>query len=578
MTGRCLCRTALLLSVSVAGAAAQQPTWTTCTDTLGTRSCAPRGLTRLERDAAQSLYNAPATRRETAPFTLLRDSVIHGALAVLGGPVRLAGTVDGSLLVLNGDLDLAPGAVVTGQVAVLGGRVTGIEGARLGTLRSEPDSVRYSVDDGVLHLEAPFDEIWRLLGAVEPTNGIGMRLAAARTYNRVEGLSIEFGPRLRYRTPLGTIAADVFGILRTADKLEWIPANRGHTVRADLRIGKGEHWSIGGRWFDVVAPVEEWQLTDVEVGLAAFIGHSDYRDYYGRHGASAVLGWRDNRAVRSSVEFSDESWSPRRTLDPISLWKNDNGWRVNPEFDRARYTRLQWRASYDTRTDPLRPRSGWFVQGEYELGNGTQLTTGTEIAAPVETADAHVTYGRGLLDVRRYLRLSRSAQLNARVVVGSWLHGDPLPLQRRFSLSGPGANTGFAFRQAVTTPDGLQCTGAVTLPGTPALCDGMALLSLDYRHDIRWLVDPFGGSRMIQPDRSGYAGWVLFGDVGHGWLKTPRARSLPASSDAPRGIDALQTSTGVGLELWQGGIYVAKALGSPPSRGARVYVRLARRY
>ncbi len=566
------------LACTATAVRAQQPTWSTCGDTVGGKACATRGTTRREREQAQALYNAPATRRETAPFTLLADSVIRTSVAVLGGPVRISGTIEGSLLVLNGDVEFAPTATVTGDVAVLGGRVTGTDSAHIGSLRVETDSVRYGIDDGVLHLEAPFEEIWRLIGQGEPKAGVGIRLALTRTYNRVEGLPIEFGPRLRYKTPLGTVAADLFGIFRTGSRIEWNGNNVGHSARVELRMGRSEHWSIGGRLFDVVAPVEDWQLSDVEVGLASFIGHSDYRDYYDRHGGSGILAFRDGRAVHASLEVSDELWRPRRTLNPFTLWKNDDPWRQNPAFDRAKFTRVMLRASYDTRTDPVRPRSGWWLQGEYEVGDGTQETYGTEISPPLPSAGRKVQYGRGLLDLRRYSRLSPSAQLNTRLIVGGWLHGDPLPLQRRLSLSGPGANSGFAFRDRVSTPDGLQCSGAIALSGSPALCDRMMLLSVDYRHDIRWLVDLFGGARMIQPDRSGYGGWVLFSDVGHGWLQNSRAIEAPVPSDAPKGLDALQTSVGAGLELGQGGIYVAKALGAPPSRGVQVFVRLVRRY
>ncbi|MES3034441.1 MAG: hypothetical protein V4813_10655 [Gemmatimonadota bacterium] len=557
---------------------AQQPTWSTCGDTVGGKACGTRGLTRREREDVQAVYNAPATRRETGPFTLPRDSVVRGSLAVLGGPVRISGTIEGGLLVLNGDVEFAPTTTVTGDVVVLGGRATGTDSARVGTLRVEPDSVRYAVDDGVLRLEAPFDEIWRLIGTGQPKAGIGMRLALTRTYNRVEGLPIEFGPRLRYRTPLGTVAADLFGIFRTGSRLEWNSRNVGHSAKAEMRFGRSEHWSLGGRLYDVVTPVEEWQLSDVEVGLATFLAHSDYRDYFERHGGSGFIGFRDGRSLRGSLELSNENWAPRGTLNPFTLWRNDEPWRQNPAFDRAEYTRMQFRLSYDTRTDPVRPRSGWWAQGEYELGDGTHSTYGTEISAPLPAFGRAVKYGRGVLDIRRYTRLSPTVQVNLRLMGGGWLHGDPLPLQRRLSLSGPGANTGFAFRERVTTPDRLQCSGAVELSGKPALCDRVFLFSADYRHDIRWLVDLFGGSRMIQPDRSGYGAWVLFTDVGRGWLRASRAPELPVPFDAPKGLDAMQTSVGAGLELGQGGIYVAKALGAPPSRGVQLFVRLVRRY
>ncbi len=557
---------------------AQQPVWTTCTDSISGKACAAHGTTRREREQAQALYNAPATRRETGPFTLLRDSVVKGSLAVIGGPVRVAGTIEGSLLIVNGDVDFAPTAVVTGDVAVLGGRATGTDSATLGSLRVEVDSVRYAVDDGVLRLESPFDEVWRIIGRGEPKAGIGLRLALTRTYNRVEGLPIEFGPRLRYRTPIGLVAADLFGIFRTGSRIEWTGDNVGHSAKVDLRLGRRQRWSIGGRLYDVVSPVEDWQLSDVEVGLASFIGHSDYRDYFNRHGGSGVLGYRDGRAFRASIEISDELWRPRGTLNPFTLWKNNDPWRQNPDFDRAQYRRAQLRASYDTRTDPIRPRSGWWLQGEYEVGRGTHETFGTESAPPLASNGRVVRYGRGIVDLRRYTRLSPSAQVNARLIAGGWLHGDALPLQRRLSLSGPGANSGFSFRERLTTPDRLQCATSVALSGAPALCDRMLLASFDYRRDIRWLVDIFGGARMIQPDRSGYAGWVLFSDVGRGWLVAPRAPKEPVPAGASSGLGSLHTSVGFGLELGQGGVYVAKALGSPPSRGVEVFLRLVRRY
>ena len=557
---------------------AQQPRWSTCSDSAGGKACGSKGLSRREREQAQTLYNAPATRRETAPFSLARDSVIRGSLAVIGGPVRIAGTIDGALLVIDGDVEFASTATVTGDVAVLGGRVIGTDSARIGALRVESDSVRYAVDDGTLHLEAPFDEVWRLIGRGEQRQAVGMRLALTHTYNRVEGLPIELGPRLRFRTKAGTIAADLFGIFRTGSRLAWNGNNVGHNARVELRFGRNQHWTVGGRLFDVVAPVEDWQLSDIEVGLATFLGHSDYRDYFDRHGGGGLIGYRDGRAFRATIEVTDEVWRPRGTLSPFTLWKNNQPWRQNPEFDRARYTRTMLHAGFDTRTDPVRPRSGWWLQGEYELGFGEHASYGTEIAAPLPSAGRHVEYGRGMLDLRRYSRLSPSAQINTRLIVGGWLHGDPLPLQRRVSLSGPGANSGFGFRDRVTTPDGLQCSNAVTLIGSPALCDRMVLISADYRHDIRWLVDLFAGARMIQPDRSGYGAWVLFSDVGRGWLKRPRVPNEPIPTDAPRGFNTLQTSVGGGLELGQGGIYVAKALGAPASHGVQVFVRLVRRY
>ena len=44
---------------------------------------------------------------------------------MLGGPVTLAGRISGSLFVINGDVTFEPGAVVGGDVLVVGGTIEG---------------------------------------------------------------------------------------------------------------------------------------------------------------------------------------------------------------------------------------------------------------------------------------------------------------------------------------------------------------------------------------------------------------------------------------------------------------------
>jgi hypothetical protein len=186
-------------------------------------------------------------------------------------------------------------------------------------------------------------------------------------------------------------------------------------------------------------------------------------------------------------------------------------------------------------------------------------------------------YGRAQLDLRRYTRLSPASQVNARLFVAGWVHGDPLPLQRRLSLSGPGAMPGFDFRRQFTVPDRLNCSAAGDgIAGSPALCDRVALASVDYRHDIRWLVDLLDAPRFVRRDGSGAAGWVAFVDAGRGWLVNPRT-PRPLEPTGPGGWRGIQTSVGVGLELYQGGVYIAQGLGAGVP-APNVFLRLSRRF
>jgi hypothetical protein len=566
---------ALLAAVGPSALAAQDPQWTTCTDSAGASSCGARILPRAVRAELEALYNAAATRRERGPFMLPADSSVAAGLAVIGGPVRIAGTVRGALLVLNGDVEFAAGARVVGEIAVLGGVARNADSTGASSVSVDPQRVSYSLEDGRLHLDAAYDNLAALLGLGDTRRKLGLRLAMTNTYNRAEGLPIEFGPRLRRQFQGASVAADLFGIFRTGDKLEWTGANVGYDANLAVRFGGGERWTVGARLFDVVAPVEAWQLSGVELGLATFLLHSDYADYYDRHGYAGYVGYFDGRAWRTELSLGEERWGDRATLDPIALIRNDDAWRENPAMDdgRIKLATLLW--SYDTRTDPERPRSGWWIRGEYELANGVLRDRETERPNGVIAGRTDITYGRSLLDARRYLRVSRQAQLNARVLLAGWLHGDPLPMQRRFSMSGPAALSGYDFRSFAGTQDVLQCAPTPNVrAGSPALCDRIALASVDYRRDLKWLVDLFGGRRLVRRDRSGIAGWVAFADAGRGWLAEPVDRTAPAAGGA---ANAWKASLGLGLELGQGGVYMAGPVGDG-ARGVNWFLRLTRRY
>ncbi|MCU0619840.1 MAG: hypothetical protein MUF40_08140, partial [Gemmatimonadaceae bacterium] len=192
----------------------------------------------------------------------------------------------------------------------------------------------------------------------------------------------------------------------------------------------------------------------------------------------------------------------------MSLLRADEPWRPNPITEAGTWRVGALTASYDTRSDAERPRTGWWLQGAYEVGRGTQqglLPDGPAVGPPLLAGEAvRLGYGRAQFDLRRYIRLSPASQVNARVFVAGWVHGDPLPLQRRLSLSGPGGMPGFDFRRQFTIPDRLNCGAAGgTIAGSPALCDRVALASIDYRHDIRWLVDLLDAPRFVRRDGSG---------------------------------------------------------------------------
>lgn len=409
----------------------------------------------------------------------------------------------------------------------------------------------------------------------------GITVTSGKAYNRVEGLPILIGPTYRTGRRDASVSISALGIIRSAHGFHWDSENLGHRLTADIRLGRGRGVAIGGSSFDEVEPVERWQLDEPDAGLAAFFLKRDYLDYYGRHGGrlhvSAFAG--DNATV--SVGFSDERWSSRRERDVFTAFRGDESWRLNPPVDDGRVHVADIRLDIDSRNREFNPLAGWFINAAYERGAGRFELAGLSMRPDLNPVLPRFAYGRGFLDLRRYNRISPARQLNGRLVLGGWLHGDPLPLQRRFSVGGVGTIPGFAFRRTLLGTDVGQCNADPATPaGTPARCERVALAQLEYRHELRSeLIDLFNRNRIrvrgaafrVRPAA------VLFGDAGRGWLVGKREGTLQYPSGSLPSFDTFRTDVGLGLDLGIVGLYVAKAV-SAPKEPANFFVRLRNRF
>lgn len=82
----------------------------------------------------------PAPRRKTAGYDMVKvgerihihaDEIVRGDVVALGGDVRVEGEVTGNVVVVGGDLDAGPEALVGGQALALGGRVDAATGSNI---------------------------------------------------------------------------------------------------------------------------------------------------------------------------------------------------------------------------------------------------------------------------------------------------------------------------------------------------------------------------------------------------------------------------------------------------------------
>ena len=549
------------------------------------------GVPRETARALVAIWNAPGTRRIRGDFELVAGDTVRGDLAIMGGRSRLAGTVLGQLVALNGDVRLTSTGRVERDLTVVGGDFD-YDGDRPGVggdVRVWSARIRYHEEGDTLVADDrdPFSRFSRFRDDDQGSTRSDFLVTSAHTYNRVEGLPLYVGPRFRARTGDTRFTAELFGIFRTGNRLAWERENLGHALRVEVRQGRRSGLGIGGRLFDEVDAVEQWPLRKGEVGLASFLFTRDYRDYWQRHGGNAYVAlFGPRRGTELRASYGEERWTSRNARNVPSLIDNDVPWRVNPLVDEGVMKLLTISGSLDTRNDREDPRSGWLLHGEFERGNGTlDVVAQTTPDVRSQSVGTPVTYSRAFADFRRYNRLGPGAQLNLRAVAGGWLSGDPLPLQRRFSVSGVDALPGFDFRRMIgeKADVGTCATGAdvaYAALGRPAQCERMVLLQAEWKGSFR--VNLFGredrfGDRRYATDRfSADGNWVVFANSGRGWLLGDRGDLRVGTGRVPE-TGTWRTDLGGGLDFGGFGVYVAQAV-SESGLKPNFFVRLGHRF
>lgn len=550
-------------------------------DARSDRSGLPRDVAR----EATRLFNEAAAMRSTGRVEIDENRTIDGDVAVLNGPLMISGRVRGRVLAINSDVVLRSTARIDGDLLVVGGEVEGRHAAYVGgEIRIYRQQLQY-VREGDLIVPERGTTVnnetgwWRRWDRTPYRTGSKLYIATAGAYNRVEGLPINLGPQLYHSGPWGSARIDAYAVLRTETSFSGQQEDVGHNVNTELRLGRRGGVILGGRVFNVLESTENWQLTQGEAGLAAFLLKRDYRDYYERRGGQVRAGFFVRRGADVTVSYSDEHWLNRTAENPWTLFKRGTVWRPNPEFDRGRVHLLNSTLRVDTRNDSDTPWSGWFVLADVEHGFG-RLAAYAPRSAPIQSAPASgdIQYARGFVDFRRYNRVSPDAQLNFRIVTGGWLNGDPLPLQRRFAVDGPGALPGYDFR-AQSSSNTLICTTGAYVPGVPGQCDRMALAQVEYRGDLH--IDLFtdweDDDNYMRSDSHGV--WVFFADAGRGWLVGTPTAGDPMTFEREKlpPLSTFRTNLGGGLDFGLIGAYVAKSM-SQPKEPANFFVRIRHRF
>lgn len=566
--GRARWRTAAFLALGLLGAGragAQQPPIiidpeAPIADSLRVAPPPPEVVARLI-----AVFSDSGAIRFIGGFTLPPGSALRGQVALYRGTLVIHGRLTGPVFVINGDLLVGPEGSIDGDVVVTGGRVRVDPGGVINGTQStwtEPAPV-YRTASGRLALR----EERRALGDLGTvsrslyagTASATFSLGTGRSYNRVEGLPITVGPALGYLlTPSLDLRVDGRAIIRTTDDPSGIRPRVGFDSRLELVAGVPARAVLGARLHHEVVPVERQPWSNGEAGWLAFVLHEDVRDWYQAKGVEVYAEAEPVPGVTLMAGLRREQEQSVRATDPLSVFRSNDPWRPNPLVDDGTFTGLRARLGLDTRNDPDLPTAGWLTTVEYEYAGSRDVAPANlprALREPLPT-EGRYAYGRLWFDARRYARIDPDTRVNVRIQGGGWLHGDPLPVQRRVSMGGGDLLPGYGFRARNCNPEGLAD------PSRPALCDRSLSVHTEVRRRINLnLLYRLGSGGFAEADRFiGFerADLVFFLNSGTAWLAGDGPGKVPTNR-----IPVLRewaTDVGVGLDAGSLGIYVARSL------------------
>lgn len=526
-------------------------------------------------DGVLAFLNAPGTTRLNGFTRIAPNRVLEGPVGVVGGDLVVEGTLQGDLVLVNGDLTVAPGGRITGDVLVVGGRVLGDgAGGVGGEIEVHPERLRVVVRADRVELTPATSASRQGLYI----GGARITVRSGTNYNRVEGLPVLFGPVFR-TSGANPLRVEALGIWRTEH--DQTRDDLGYRFAVEQGFGPPTaRLGLGMAAVSQVTPIEDWGLGDLESSLSSFLLHVDPRDYYEERGWSVFARSQiPGTTAELTLSYRNRSVTSVPTGSPWTLRRNDRPWRAQPIVPEGDLESLEASLVWDERNDADDPTDGWYLQGRVTRGIRGDL----RIPPPVDEAlqpvgdpvEVDAGFTTGFVEFRRHARLSPDQDLALRIVAAGSLDGELPPAFHQHTLGGEGSLPGYRHVSLdCGARDGIvsyvhRGTGEAE-PFYPRYgCGRIALFQLQYRGRLDVGLD---GEPHLDDEGGWLDGidlnpsWLLFFDAGRGWSQQG---SFPDEDTV--------ADLGAGLTLGGLGVYWAYPL-TGEGRAVNFFLRLQHRF
>ena len=367
-----------------------------------------RGRGDFDTDRRIEQLLAGAHTAITGDTVIAEGTTLRGPVLVAGATMRVNGTIDGDLYIVDGNVFLRPTGRVTGAVYNYAGGFYPSEQATIsGTVHSDPNAP-YEVERG--------DGVLRIVGVEQRTSFAprGLKGLLIPTYDRVNGVTLGVGadyifPRLGRLEP------------RVGGHVEYRSARGDVTGGAELGVRRNRTELLGGVERGVYSE-DTWIRSDFSNSIGFLWDGDDFRNYYAADRAYAsVLRTlqRGPRTIDAFVRAQVEESEPLRTR---SVWTilGDDPLRENPAVTPRTITSLFAGADVEWEL----PRFVAELGGEIELA-------GSMLGGEEEFARFEVT-GEGAMPA--FANHSLEVEAHVRAPLGT----ETLPLQRWSFVGGSG--------------------------------------------------------------------------------------------------------------------------------------------
>lgn len=358
------------------------------------------------------------------------DDQILGNVIVAEGNLTVQGKITGDIIVIDGDIRLSGDAFVAGNIVCIDGRIyqTGRSEASGYLLETNSKNLgRRSENKWLQYDHYRFQhsnwENYSTLPLTPIANKVLFR------YNRVQGFFVGLNfPKSISKIGQSTSIHGFIGYGFSERKFRYqLGLDRSFFSRREYRF------ELGGKFYDLTDTRDDWYITPLENTLSAVLFNSDYQDFYQRKGFELHASQNLTIFFKGSLIYKNDNYYSLATNTDWALFGKGKSFRENPEIIQGNMRSVTGELYFDTRNDRDFPFSGWYARLSMEVSN--------------DKLNSDYYFNQYILDVRNYIPVSRTEQIDFRIRAGS--SEKLLPRQKYFEMGGIGSMRGFGFKEFI---------------------------------------------------------------------------------------------------------------------------------